>query len=443
MQRTLQLFPRQLLALLTPVAIAMLLSWGAAVWLYSDALENRVAAQLANVATAMARGNLPLSGELLDRLAELQGAEFLVTDRDGVVLLSTWANPPPALRAAAAEPGASAIRIGDTLWLIDTRNLSIMAPSRFARVTAAASLADTRVAARRAALALAAALAVALLVLGLILRRLVRGITEPMTQLAGAAHAVAAGGRNVTFPVLRDDEVGRLGAALNDMAARLLTYERALEERSRGAALGEISARIAHEIRNPLTGIKMHLQLLAERSPAERGTLVTLLDEVRRLELIVNATLALGRDAALNIEAVDVSALAGEVVHLMAPAFAHRAVTLELQAAQPADLQGDAGQLKQALLNLLVNAADALPNGGRIGVSVRTEGGRVLLTVEDSGPGMEEVNRAAKPLGLGIGLPLCREIVARHGGELRSSRSTRLGGACFMIDLPVSAGNRC
>ena len=428
-----------MLAMLLPFAVAMLLAWAGAVLLYSSALERRTTAQLANAAEVLARGNLPLSPELLTRLAELQGAEYLLANRSGVIVFSTWEPVPAELRGLPRVATDQRVTISAVPWIVISRDLRNNQDSRYARVIAATSLADTRVAARRAALALAGVLLLALVVLSLILRRLVHGITEPLSQLAAAAHDIAAGRRDVRFKVRRDDEVGRLGAALNNMSARLSEYENALAERSRNAALGELSARIAHEIRNPLTGIKMHLQLLAESNAADRPRIEQLLAEVRRLELIANATLALGRDAALQLERLDLSALAREVGELMTPAFAHRGIALELHAPAPVPLTADGAQLRQALLNLLVNAADAMPGGGRIRVSVATHDDRARLAVEDSGPGMNAAPPSGKSLGLGLGLPLCREIIARHQGELHASTSATLGGACFTIEIPLAA----
>jgi signal transduction histidine kinase len=234
------------------------------------------------------------------------------------------------------------------------------------------------------------------------------------------------------------------------MMERLAEYESRLASRSRLAALGDMSARLAHEIRNPLTGIKLHLQLLAERAaPRELPRLQQLLAEVQRLELLVSSTLMLGAEQPLALAPVDLAELVADVLDLMQPSLEHRGIAVwRAQAALP-PVPADRARVRQALLNLVVNAADAMPHGGRLQVSTEIDDAaqRALVAVEDSGPGvsdelrarLESGPRSTKPFGLGLGLVVCRDVASAHGGELRTERSTALGGARFVIALPSQA----
>jgi signal transduction histidine kinase len=209
-----------------------------------------------------------------------------------------------------------------------------------------------------------------------------------------------------------------------------------------------MSARLAHEIRNPLTGMKLHLQLLAERAaPREQPRLQQLLGEVQRLELLVSSTLMLGAEQPLALAPVDLADLVADVLDLMQPSLEHRGIEVQRTPGGLPPVPVDRARLRQALLNLVVNAADAMPHGGRLRVGSELDAGsqRALIAVEDSGPGvsdelrarLESEPRSTKPFGLGLGLVVCRDVAAAHGGELRIERSTALGGARFVIALPL------
>jgi signal transduction histidine kinase len=238
------------------------------------------------------------------------------------------------------------------------------------------------------------------------------------------------------------------------MTARLASYEAELADRSRLAALGELSARIAHEIRNPLTGLKLHLQLLAESATeAQAATVTRLLDEVRRLELIVASSLALGGGQRAAPQPGDLVTVVEEVLQLMEPSLRHRHIDVTRQLAALPSVTMDRDRLKQALLNLVANAADALPGGGTIAVTTARDRAqdRVRVSVEDSGPGFPPERLAPasdgagsdKPFGLGLGLRLCREIATEHGGRLELGRSDTLGGARATIELPADTIDAC
>jgi signal transduction histidine kinase len=243
-------------------------------------------------------------------------------------------------------------------------------------------------------------------------------------------------------------ELAALATSLNQMTARLESYEAELADRSRLAALGELSARIAHEIRNPLTGLKLHLQLLAESATAAQAATVTrLLDEVGRLELIVASSLALGGGQRAAPQPGDLVTVGEAVLQLMEPSLRHRHIDVTRQLAALPSVTMDRDRFKQALLNLVANAADALPGGGTIMVTTARDPthGTVRVSVEDSGAGFppEQLAGSAngagsrKPFGLGLGLRLCREIAAEHGGRLELGRSDALGGARATIELPA------
>ena len=245
----------------------------------------------------------------------------------------------------------------------------------------------------------------------------------------------------------------------------LSDYQAEATRRSRLSALGELSARMAHEIRNPLTAIRLQLELLGEtldaaarRSPgggqASRDiaagweTIARLLKEIDRLELVVATTLGLARPMGVGLAVVDVCALIRDVAALMARQLAHRQIDLTLTGSAVPTATLPVDSIRQVLLNLINNAADALEGGGniRITTGLDPEGAYLILAVEDDGPGLDPDQAAVrstsaasrKPHGLGLGLTISREICQGLGGEIRADASPDLGGARLRVQLPLA-----
>jgi signal transduction histidine kinase len=448
------LFVRLSLALLGPLLLAMLVAWAIGVGIVTRALEQRVERQSRNAVTVMATWGLPHTLELLRRIAALQQADLALLDRDGRIAVITS----ETVRGALAEPLRAFLarpRHDIDTFRLETpvRSVAIYQPiklahdPRYSALVAVAPLADAEAAARRAAVWLGIAmLAAAALLCGLLLM-VVRNITRPLSQLSGLADRIAGGEREQSLDLHRADEIGALAEALNSMMVRLRDYEMRLSSRSRLSALGDISARLAHEIRNPLTGLKLHLQLLAERVDATESTRVArLLGEVQRLELLVSSTLMLGREQTAECAPTALAELIHEIADLMGPSLAHRSVELTYRCDETLRASVDSTRLRQAILNLVTNAADAMPQGGRllIAAAADTANAVVAIAVEDSGPGDPEAIReglldasaSTKPFGLGLGLAVCRDVAGAHGGTLEIERSAELGGVRFVITLP-------
>jgi signal transduction histidine kinase len=450
MQRS-SLHLRLVLAALLPLLLAMVAAWAIAALIFFRTFEQRVADQLTDAADTLSGTGLPYTPEVLQRVADLQDATIALLDRRGAVVVRTAGDVPPDIATAARTLLAADPLTGGTLridaagepLLVVVRLLPSGRDARATSILLAGSLRDARTAARRAAVGMGAAVLVAGVLLLTLQYLLVRSIAQPMSRLASMAREIAAGRRDVRAEPAALGELQALATALNDLSAKLDTYEVELAERSRLAALGEMAARIAHEIRNPLTGLKLHLQLLGERvSGDDAATVRRLLDEVGRLELIVASSLSLTRTQPAQLRADDANAALDEVLQLMEPSLRHRHIAVERQFAALPTAHIDRDRLKQALLNLVVNAADAMPEGGRILARTAHDAAseRIALAIEDSGPGLPQAPGTAapgKPFGLGLGLRVCREIVAEHGGTFELGRGTQLGGACATITLPV------
>ena len=260
-------------------------------------------------------------------------------------------------------------------------------------------------------------------------------------------------------PIL--DAHGTVGGAvlvLHDLTLQH-TIETATRHAERLAALDTVAAGLAHEIRNPLGGIKGAAQLLRAKltDPDDVRCTDLVIREVERLAGLVDQLRDLGSPPPLTLEAVNVHRIVNDVVDLerQAPEWGDITLVTEFDPSLPAIL-GDRSQLHQLLLNLVKNAAEALDGRGQItittrmdaGYRVRREGGRtkfLVVSVTDTGPGVSESDRprlfapffSTKARGTGLGLALCQRIITQHGGVI-AYEPVPGGGARFRISLPVS-----
>ena len=236
-----------------------------------------------------------------------------------------------------------------------------------------------------------------------------------------------------------------------------VTERRALEKRAADAeamsAMGALALNLAHEIRNPLNAAKLQLILLgrdvekvglapeAKSALHKRAGIVG--DEVERLNRLLTEFLDLARPRGIAREPVHVAALVENVVSLEREAAEARAVRVELELA-PAVALGDGEKLKQVVINLVVNALEAMKDGGTLTARVRNEGDRVAVDIEDTGPGIEPDVLAqvfdpfftTKEAGTGLGLSIVRKIVDQHGGDVRID-SERGRGTKVQLWIPT------
>jgi signal transduction histidine kinase len=234
------------------------------------------------------------------------------------------------------------------------------------------------------------------------------------------------------------------------LRAKHARAEEALRRRDRLAAIGEMSSTVAHEVRNPLNAIAMSVQRLQRELPApgaalsergceELGELLSVMEaETRRINQSVQQFLDYARPPRLNPQPADLAALVAGLVESRRPLAEARAVTLSADTAQARNATVDVDQLRQALDNVLRNAIEATPAGGRVAVSARTTGRESVVEVSDSGEGIApeilprifDLYFTTKPEGTGVGLAITQQILTAHGGtvdvESRAGAGTRV-----------------
>ncbi len=297
-------------------------------------------------------------------------------------------------------------------------------------------------------LALLAA-AVAALVIALVGRAL-----KPLTRLAASAKQVARGDYRQRVEVPGADEIGALAGEFNAMAAALEERESRLIRSERLAAVGKIAAQITHEVRNPLSSIGLNAELLEDElggldDGGEAQKIArAIVKEVDRLAEITEQYLKFARLPRPKLEREEPNAIITSLLAFVREEFAARGIAVEarLGARLPA-VNADENQLRQALLNLLRNAAEATQSGGRVTVETRAKDGFVETVISDTGEGIRAEDRArifdpffsTKQGGTGLGLSLTQQIIVEHGGSIDLD-STPGRGTSFTVRLPAIDG---
>jgi signal transduction histidine kinase len=257
----------------------------------------------------------------------------------------------------------------------------------------------------------------------------------------------------------RDDEVSRLAREFNLMADALEERERRIIRGERLAAVGQLASQITHEIRNPLSSVALNVELLEDElgdaSPEARQLFARIGAEVDRLTSITEAYLGFTRRPRPALVPVDLDAEIEDLLEFLGEEHELAGIDVVREgASQPAWVMGDAGQLRQAMLNLLRNAREAIVDASdedptrpkRIVVRVECKDDAVRVVVQDSGGGItvpeDERDRifeaffTDKAQGTGLGLPTVQEILADHEGSVRVA-STGPQGTVFELRLPA------
>jgi signal transduction histidine kinase len=235
-----------------------------------------------------------------------------------------------------------------------------------------------------------------------------------------------------------------------ELLARTVVVERSLAHAEKLAAIGELTARIAHEIRNPVAAARSLAQQLAREPASPFGTEHELiLTELDRVERQVADLLRFARRDELRLERVDVGMLARTTVQQCRPRLEAAGIAVELALQEGVTATADRERLRQVLLNLIENAIDALaerPGARRLDVAVGTANGSATLRVSDNGPGVSadalphlfEPFFSLKPSGTGLGLAIARRTIEAHGGRIAAAAENG-GGMTLDIELPLGA----
>lgn len=303
------------------------------------------------------------------------------------------------------------------------------------------------------------------LVLLLLTALISRRFTRPVTELAQAAQRVKDGELDFAVEARGRNEVATLSRTFNEMIVGLRRnreLEEQLQRAERSAVVGRLASGIAHEIRNPLNFMNLSIDHLRARFIAppkseadanaarqEAAHILGLIkDEIARLNRLVSDFLSYGRPAKIKLKDISARALLAEVIGLVHAQAEQQGVTIQLHT--PADARdhftADAEQIKTCFSNLVINAVQAMPQGGALNIAVTNAETMLHFEFQDTGGGIEadpieqifEPYYSTKETGIGLGLPLTKKLIEDHGGEIQVS-SERGKGTTFVVTLPRAA----
>jgi signal transduction histidine kinase len=281
-------------------------------------------------------------------------------------------------------------------------------------------------------------------------------LTSPLEALRKGLKKISGGDLETTLPVKSQDEIGSLINAYNIMVYRLKDLQTDLAEAEREAAWKEMAQQVAHEIKNPLTPMKLNLQHLERQishsdadlstlKPKIRSLTANIIEQIESLNKIASDFSKFAKPVEQEFEPIEINELVSQIGDLYG---SERDIQLQTSIyEQELWVQGVKDELRRVMINLVKNAREAMPNGGRIHLITLYDRKKELVTisVSDTGEGIDEESRekifipnfSTKSSGTGLGLAIAKKIITEHGGQI-TFQSTVNEGSTFSIILPIS-----
>jgi signal transduction histidine kinase len=287
---------------------------------------------------------------------------------------------------------------------------------------------------------------------------LARTIADPLKKLVEGTKKISKGDFSQEIDIASRDEIGDLAQSFNEMTRELLLTRERMEEAHRKliqaeklASIGRLAAGIAHEIRNPLTSVKLNIQKLLQSNQLdeiEEEHLSLSQKGITQMEKFVKELLSFTRGTELNLERFSIEEIIDETVKMMARSLELKKITLEKNFADGLpQVLVDGDKLRQVFLNILRNAYEAVEDGGKINIYLShldgDSGGKIRILISDNGCGIPERDRevifelfyTTKSSGIGLGLANARKIIEEHKGSIRV-KDKKGKGASFEILIP-------
>ncbi len=287
---------------------------------------------------------------------------------------------------------------------------------------------------------------------------LTRKITTPLQKLVEGTKHISRGDFSLEINIDSQDEIGNLARSFNEMSRQLQLFKKRMEEANKRlvqveklASIGHISMGIAHEIRNPLTSVKLNVQKLSEKENLDEFDRVNLeisQEGIAQIEKFIKELLNYARVSELNLDCFSMEQIIDGSIKMIADSLELKKMKLEKEYAPDLpQVRVDADKVRQVILNILRNSLEAGEVGGRIWVRVSlvesSSGSRLMVEISDNGKGVPQKDwenvfepfYTTKASGIGLGLAIARKIIEQHHGTIRV-KSREGQGSCFEILFP-------
>jgi two-component system NtrC family sensor kinase len=305
----------------------------------------------------------------------------------------------------------------------------------------------------RRAIQLLIGLSVLALVVGVLMAAYAQRVLRPLGVVTERANSVAEGDLTPRAVVATNDEIGELARTFESMVAKIAEANRQLLMTERLATIGKMAAHVTHEVRNPLSSIALNLELLQEELGGGNAEVKNLLQaiqrEVERLTALSEQYLSMARKQPPELLPEDLQRIVEATLAFSRPELERSGVEVVFHPGERLpSLQLDEAQVRQALLNLLRNARESMPSGGKLEIRLGVVSGKVELCVKDTGEGMAPgtLERLFEPFfttkgrGTGLGLAVVKQIVTAHGARIECT-SSRGEGTEFRITFEPQGGS--
>ncbi|MGD2063160.1 MAG: ATP-binding protein [Nitrospirota bacterium] len=441
-----RIYPRIALSFAAVVVVALLSAALLFLSLVSRAGEERLGQDMERAAQVMSRFGATLGDGLVQRLAQVLGNEVAIIGPGDKVMSSSlpaeqWPDLAEQLRGHLRPDGprgtgrtfSVSLPAGQFAALVRPLQTSAgLSPDWLALLSPNAPEKAWK---RKIATKVAWVTAGAIALVALLGHHLARRITRPIQELSAVAGDIAAGDRGRRVGAIGYGEVRDLATAFDAMAAQLRDTEERRLAAERQAVAGRLAGTVAHEVRNPLSSVRMLVQMIRNRLVdsedfrTESRYADLILNEIERVEIVLQGLLDLSHPRPLRLRPTDVEAVLDEVVSLTRAHLEHRQVQLQRDTSGTSrSVEADPGRLKQVALNLILNGCNAMPDGGTLRVATHWPAGeaRVEIHIDDTGHGLDperaehlfEPFQTTREGGVGIGLAISRQIAREHGGDV-------------------------